>query len=146
STMWSPAERDVILLRAIRYVTSVKPATTPEPSGTAATCSQTSVPSGRLTLSRTARTGCPVLRAAITGWTVMGPSPESTTSQSECSALERTTSLRSAPRSAHAAVEALIRRTFDFLLGRTPASSILRESDLAVIQRYFPEYARLFAR
>ena len=43
-------------------------------------------------------------------------------------------------------VEDLVRRSFEFLLEREPASSILREFDLAVIQRYFPEYDRLFRR
>ncbi len=43
-------------------------------------------------------------------------------------------------------VEDLVRRSFEFLLEREPASSILREFDLAVIRRYFPEYDRLFRR
>ena len=34
----------------------------------------------------------------------------------------------------------LVRRSFDFLLAREPASSILREFDLGTIERYFPEY------
>ena len=34
----------------------------------------------------------------------------------------------------------LVRRSFEFLLEREPASSILRTFDLAVIQRYFPEF------
>jgi len=37
-------------------------------------------------------------------------------------------------------VEELVRRSFEFLLEREPASSILREFDLAVIPRYFPEF------
>ena len=37
-------------------------------------------------------------------------------------------------------VEDLVARSFDFLLRREPASSILTSFDLAVIQRYFPEY------
>jgi hypothetical protein len=41
-------------------------------------------------------------------------------------------------------VEDLVRRSFDFLLEREPASSILRTFDLSVIGRYFPEYDRLF--
>ena len=41
-------------------------------------------------------------------------------------------------------VEDLVRRSFDFLLEREPPTSILRRFDLAVIQRYFPEYDRLF--
>ena len=45
-----------------------------------------------------------------------------------------------------AAVEDLVSRSFDFLLEREPADSILRSFDLAVIQRYFPEYDRLFRR
>ncbi len=36
--------------------------------------------------------------------------------------------------------ETLIRRSFEFLLAREPNTSILREFDLPVIARYFPEY------
>jgi hypothetical protein len=36
--------------------------------------------------------------------------------------------------------EDLVRRSFDFLLERESKESILREFDLSVIQRYFPEY------
>lgn len=36
--------------------------------------------------------------------------------------------------------EELIRRSFEFLLQRESKESILREFDLSVIQRYFPEY------
>ena len=36
--------------------------------------------------------------------------------------------------------EALIEASFRFLLDREPKESILREFDLAVIPRYFPEY------
>ncbi len=36
--------------------------------------------------------------------------------------------------------EDLVRRSFDFLLAREAKESILREFDLSVIQRYFPEY------
>jgi hypothetical protein len=39
-----------------------------------------------------------------------------------------------------AAVEDLVQRSFAFLLEREPPGSILRRFDLAVIQRYFPEY------
>jgi len=39
-------------------------------------------------------------------------------------------------------VEDLVRRSFEFLLEREPPGSILRRFDLAVIQRYFPEYDR----
>ena len=39
-----------------------------------------------------------------------------------------------------AAVEDLVRRSFDFLLEREPASSILRRFDLSVIGSYFPDY------
>jgi len=35
----------------------------------------------------------------------------------------------------------LVRRSFEFLLAREPNTSILREFDLATIERYFPEYA-----
>jgi hypothetical protein len=34
----------------------------------------------------------------------------------------------------------LVRASFEFLLEREPASSILRHFDLDVITRYFPEY------
>jgi hypothetical protein len=36
--------------------------------------------------------------------------------------------------------EELLRRSFEFLLQRESKESILREFDLSVIQRYFPEY------
>ena len=39
-----------------------------------------------------------------------------------------------------AAVEDLVRRSFEFLLQRGPPSSILNRFELSVIQRYFPEY------
>ena len=39
-----------------------------------------------------------------------------------------------------AAVEDLVRRSFEFLLEREPPSSILRRFDLSVIERYFPDY------
>jgi hypothetical protein len=39
-----------------------------------------------------------------------------------------------------AAVEDLVRRSFDFLLEREPPSAILRRFDLSVIERYFPDY------
>lgn len=45
-----------------------------------------------------------------------------------------------------AAVEDLVRRSFDFLLEREAPSSILRTFDLSVIQRYFPEYDQRFRR
>ena len=34
----------------------------------------------------------------------------------------------------------LLERTFDFLLEREPATSILRAFDLPVVSRYFPEF------
>jgi hypothetical protein len=37
-------------------------------------------------------------------------------------------------------VEDLVRRSFQFLLAREPARSILRQFDLSDIQRYFPQY------
>lgn len=40
-------------------------------------------------------------------------------------------------------IQDLVRRSFDFLLEREPAGSILRTFDLATIRRYFPEYDRL---
>jgi hypothetical protein len=36
--------------------------------------------------------------------------------------------------------EALVQRSFEFLLEREPKESVLREFDLPVIARYFPEY------
>jgi len=36
--------------------------------------------------------------------------------------------------------EELIRRSFEFLLKREAKESILRDFNLSVIQRYFPEY------
>ncbi len=44
---------------------------------------------------------------------------------------------RLAPRSTP---EGLLRASFEFLLEREPSSSILREFDIDVIARYFPEY------
>lgn len=41
-------------------------------------------------------------------------------------------------------VEDLVRRSFEFLLEREPASSILRRFDLSVIESYFPEYDEMF--
>jgi hypothetical protein len=41
-------------------------------------------------------------------------------------------------------VEDLVRRSFEFLLEREPASSILRRFDLSVIESYFPEYDEIF--
>ena len=38
----------------------------------------------------------------------------------------------------------LVRRSFEFLLEREPATSILRRFDLSVIESYFPEYDELF--
>lgn len=43
-----------------------------------------------------------------------------------------------------AAVQDLVRRSFEFLLEREPPGSILRRFDLTVIERYFPEYDELF--
>ena len=40
----------------------------------------------------------------------------------------------------HIAPEALVRASFEFLLEREPASSILRKFSLDVISRYFPDY------
>jgi hypothetical protein len=50
------------------------------------------------------------------------------------------------PGSSPADVEDLVARSFDFLLRREPATSILRTFDLAVIERYFPEYDKEFRR
>jgi hypothetical protein len=41
-------------------------------------------------------------------------------------------------------VEDLVRRSFLFLLEREPAGAILRRFDLAVIQRYFPDFDHHF--
>lgn len=41
-------------------------------------------------------------------------------------------------------VQDLVLRSFEFLLEREPPRSILKTFDLAAIQRYFPEYDRLF--
>jgi hypothetical protein len=43
-------------------------------------------------------------------------------------------------------VEDLVARSFDFLLEREPPEAILATFELSVIQRYFPEYDRTFAR
>jgi hypothetical protein len=42
--------------------------------------------------------------------------------------------------------ERLVEESFRFLLEREPPSSILPSFDLAVIERYFPEYRRELAR
>jgi hypothetical protein len=46
--------------------------------------------------------------------------------------------------SSRADVVDLVARSFDFLLRREPPGSILTSFDLAVIQRYFPEYDKEF--
>lgn len=43
-------------------------------------------------------------------------------------------------------VETLVRRSFDFLLEREPATSILPRFELSAIQRYFPEFDREIRR
>jgi hypothetical protein len=43
-------------------------------------------------------------------------------------------------------VEELVARSFDFLLERELPSEILATFELSVIQRYFPEYDRVFKR
>jgi hypothetical protein len=40
----------------------------------------------------------------------------------------------------------LVRRSFEFLLAREPRGSILREFDLMVIARYFPEFEATIRR
>ena len=40
----------------------------------------------------------------------------------------------------------LVRRSFEFLLENEPKESILRQFDLSVISRYFPEYEREIRR
>lgn len=42
--------------------------------------------------------------------------------------------------------EDLVARSFEFLLEREPATSILRRFDLSDIRRYFPEYDQRFGR
>jgi hypothetical protein len=44
-----------------------------------------------------------------------------------------------------AAPEDLIEASFEFLLEREPKEAILRKFELPVIERYFPEYARIIA-
>lgn len=44
------------------------------------------------------------------------------------------------------APEALVERSFEFLLEREPNTSILRRFDLPVIGSYFPEYEREIRR
>ena len=44
------------------------------------------------------------------------------------------------------AVERLVEASFAFLLEREPRESILREFDLPLISRYFPEYEREIRR
>ena len=39
-------------------------------------------------------------------------------------------------------LEALVEKSFEFLLEREPNTSILSQFDLSLIQRYFPEYER----
>ena len=43
-------------------------------------------------------------------------------------------------------VEDLVQSSFEFLLEREPASSILKTFELSMIVRYFPEYDRIFSR
>jgi hypothetical protein len=45
-----------------------------------------------------------------------------------------------------AAVEDLVSRSFQFLLEREPPSAILSRFDLAVIERYFPDYDQQLKR
>ena len=40
----------------------------------------------------------------------------------------------------HAAIETLVKRSFEFLLERENNTDILRTFDLSVIGKYFPEY------
>ena len=43
-------------------------------------------------------------------------------------------------------LEAVVRESFEFLLEREPASSIMSEFSLDVITRYFPEYPQELSR
>jgi hypothetical protein len=45
-----------------------------------------------------------------------------------------------------ASPEALLVASFEFLLENEPKESILRRFELPVIERYFPEYARVIAK
>jgi hypothetical protein len=45
-----------------------------------------------------------------------------------------------------AAAEELVKKSFEFLLERESKESILRQFDLKVIARYFPEYEREIVR
>lgn len=51
---------------------------------------------------------------------------------------------RLAPGATHP--EDLVRRSFEFLLEREPKESILRQFDLPLIGRYFPDYERTISR
>ncbi len=42
--------------------------------------------------------------------------------------------------------EQLVRRAFEFLLAREPASQVLRRFEVGAIQRYFPEFDREIRR
>ena len=42
-------------------------------------------------------------------------------------------------------VEDLVCRSFEFLLEREPPTAILKEFELAIIQRYFAEYDRIIS-
>jgi hypothetical protein len=42
--------------------------------------------------------------------------------------------------------EELVRRSFEFLLEREPKESILREFELTIISRYFPDYERQMSK
>jgi len=42
--------------------------------------------------------------------------------------------------------EALLRASFEFLLAREPKEAIQRRFELSMIERYFPEYARVIGR
>lgn len=48
--------------------------------------------------------------------------------------------------SRYPSAEALVRASFEFLLAREPKEQILREFDLGMISRYFPEFEREIAR
>jgi hypothetical protein len=46
----------------------------------------------------------------------------------------------------YASPEAFLRASFEFLLAREPKESILREFEISVISRYFPEFEREIRR
>jgi hypothetical protein len=71
------------------------------------------------------------------GWTAHVTVQEAGTSTTHTVRVRAADVKRLAP---SATPEALVRASFEFLVEREPKESILREFDLPVIARYFPEY------